>query len=177
MAGTGQVVKELLLELAQTERKTIPPFQAEKVARAQQEIREHNAEMTKLIHDAEQKVWLPRRTARMRKRLNRRCRSSPPHRRARADAAAARPCAGRSHRGAAVEQLPRGLHCDGHAHELHRALQARAARLHRRTRRPLEAPLLAQARRAARSAREPLAVRGGLHPPVRKQPQALRPGP
>lgn len=56
MAGTGQVVKELLLELAQTERKTIPPFQAEKVARAQQEIREHNTEMTKLIHDAEQKV-------------------------------------------------------------------------------------------------------------------------
>ena len=56
MAKTGHVVRELLLELAQTERKTIPPFQTEKVQRALQEIREHNKEMTKLIHDAEQKV-------------------------------------------------------------------------------------------------------------------------
>jgi hypothetical protein len=56
MRGNGSVVKELLLELAQSERKTIPPFQAEKVQRAQQEISEHTSEMEKLIHDAERKV-------------------------------------------------------------------------------------------------------------------------
>jgi alanine-alpha-ketoisovalerate/valine-pyruvate aminotransferase len=58
MGGTGQVVKELLLELAQTERKIIPPFQTEKLQRAQQEIKEHNKEMTRLIHEAESKVRL-----------------------------------------------------------------------------------------------------------------------
>ena len=61
MAKTGQVVRDLLLELAQTERKNIPPFQTEKLQRALQEIREHNSEMTQLIHDAEQKgliTWL-----------------------------------------------------------------------------------------------------------------------
>eukprot|EP01025_Chloroclados_australasicus_P021150 TRINITY_DN2219_c1_g1_i2.p2 TRINITY_DN2219_c1_g1~~TRINITY_DN2219_c1_g1_i2.p2 ORF type:complete len:218 (+),score=16.57 TRINITY_DN2219_c1_g1_i2:132-785(+) len=56
MVRSGQVLKELLLELAQTERKTIPPFQVDKVQRVQQEIREHNDEMTRLISSAESKT-------------------------------------------------------------------------------------------------------------------------
>ena len=56
MVSTGQVIKQLLQELAQTEKKTIPPFQADKVQRALQEIKEHNNEMTQLIEYTERKV-------------------------------------------------------------------------------------------------------------------------
>lgn len=56
MSQCGHAVKDLLMELAQTERKTIPPYQTEKVQRVKQQIREHNQEMTRLIQGAEQKV-------------------------------------------------------------------------------------------------------------------------
>lgn len=56
MSRIGQATKELLLEMAQTELKTIPPFQQDKVQKVLQEVKEHHDGMTRVIRDAEQKV-------------------------------------------------------------------------------------------------------------------------
>lgn len=56
MARIGQSAKELLLEMAQTELKTIPPFQQDKIRKVLREVKEHHEEMASVIHDAERKV-------------------------------------------------------------------------------------------------------------------------
>lgn len=56
MARIGQSAKELLLELAQTELRTIPPYQQERVQRVLQEVQEHHQEMTRVIREAEDKA-------------------------------------------------------------------------------------------------------------------------
>ena len=56
MARLGQSAKELLLEMAQTEQKTIPPFQQDKIQKVIREIKEHHEEMAQLVQEAEEKV-------------------------------------------------------------------------------------------------------------------------
>lgn len=56
MVKTGQAVKEMLVELSQTDQNIIPPFQADKLQRTIHEIREHHEEMTKIIQEAEDRA-------------------------------------------------------------------------------------------------------------------------
>lgn len=56
MVKTGQAVKEMLVELSQTDQNIIPPFQADKLQRTVHEIREHHEEMTKIIKEAEDRA-------------------------------------------------------------------------------------------------------------------------
>ena len=56
MVKTGQAVKEMLVELSQTDQNIIPPFQADKLQRTVHEIREHHEEMTKIVKDAEDRA-------------------------------------------------------------------------------------------------------------------------
>jgi hypothetical protein len=56
MPRTGQAVKEMLIELSQTDQNIIPPFQAEKLQRTIHEIQLHHDGLTRVIKEAEDKV-------------------------------------------------------------------------------------------------------------------------
>lgn len=61
MPRTGQAVKEMLLELAQTDETIIPPYSVEKIQRTIEEIREHHTELTRLNEavEADVSITLP----------------------------------------------------------------------------------------------------------------------
>lgn len=56
MPRTGQAVKEMLLELSQTDETIIPPYGVEKIQRTIEEIREHHSEVTRLTQSVEAEV-------------------------------------------------------------------------------------------------------------------------
>jgi len=56
MPRTGQAVKEMLLELSQTDETIIPPYGVEKIQRTIEEIREHHSELTRITQSAEAAV-------------------------------------------------------------------------------------------------------------------------
>lgn len=48
MPRTGHAVKEMLLELAQTDETILPPFGVEKIQRTIEDIKEHHAELSRI---------------------------------------------------------------------------------------------------------------------------------
>lgn len=56
MPRTGQAVKEMLLELAQTDETIIPPFGVEKIQRTIEDIKEHHTELSRLTQAVEAEV-------------------------------------------------------------------------------------------------------------------------